>query len=383
MPAPERPQNRLVVALRRRRAFLLAVVVPLIMLGIVLFGVVSDQYVVESRFAVINSTGSTGGNGSQSESKGGTALAEALAVRDYLNSLDGMETLRKTVNVVSMWRVPEADWITKLRNPDPPLEKLFSYYGWMVEVTLDQTSGLGVIRVQSYRPEDAMQINERLLQMAEQMVNRLSLRARDDALAVARNEVKIAEERVRAAQDAMVKFQQSEESVDPTATATIGQTSIGRLESSLTDTRAQLQEQLRYMRPDNPQVMMSRNRIAALEAQIAQERAAITQNQSQLREQGAYRGNQNLPAQLATFQRLQLEQTFASKQLDSATTSLEQARVDAARQQLFLARVVQPVLAEYPMEPRRLFILLSAGLVLIVLFGLSWLIVAGVREHGN
>jgi hypothetical protein len=93
------------------------------------------------------------------------------------------------------------------------------------------------------------------------------------------------------------------------------------------------------MRPDNPQIQVLNNRIAALSAQIATERGRVT------------RGDEALTQQVAGYERLQLEREFADRQLASATASLEQARSDALRQQVFLLRVAEPNLpqrATYP-----------------------------------
>ena len=63
------------------------------------------------------------------------------------------------------------------------------------------------------------------------------------------------------------------------------------------------------------------------------------------------------------------------------SASLEQARVNAQRQQLFVTRVVQPTLAEIALYPRAALILISMFLVLSVLYGIGWMMVSGMREH--
>ena len=110
----------------------------------------------------------------------------------------------------------------------------------------------------------------------------------------------------------------------------------------------------------------------ALERQIAIERARITAD-----------GRQALPQQLAGYERLLLEREFADKQLASATASLETARVDAQRQALFLARVVEPNMAQEAEYPKAGFILGSLFAILCVLYAMGWLVVAGVREHAS
>lgn len=123
------------------------------------------------------------------------------------------------------------------------------------------------------------------------------------------------------------------------------------------------------MRPDNPGLLEVRNRIAALERQIAEERQRYTA------------GNETLASQLAEYERLMLERDLADRQLASAVASLEQARVEAQRQQVFLARVVEPNLAEYPLYPRRIMNSIGLFIGLAVIYGIGKLLIAGMREH--
>ena len=76
-----------------------------------------------------------------------------------------------------------------------------------------------------------------------------------------------------------------------------------------------------------------------------------------------------------------LERQFADQQLASATASLESARVEAQRQHLYLARIVQPNLAVYPLYPRKLTNLASIFVGLAIAYGIGWLLIVGMREH--
>ncbi len=128
------------------------------------------------------------------------------------------------------------------------------------------------------------------------------------------------------------------------------------------------------MRPDNPALQVTRNRIEALERQIAADRARHTDTNSSL-------GGAVLARQLASYERLMLEREFADRQLASATASLEMARVEAQRQQLYLSRIVQPNLAVYPLYPRSFTNTASIFLGLAIAYGIGWLLIVGMREH--
>lgn len=65
-------------------------------------------------------------------------------------------------------------------------------------------------------------------------------------------------------------------------------------------------------------------------------------------------GSTSLTNKAAGFERLPLDRTFADKQLGTAFSSLEQARNDAPRKQLYLERIVQPNRPDVAVQPRRM-----------------------------
>ncbi|WP_431281068.1 capsule biosynthesis protein [Humitalea sp. 24SJ18S-53] len=362
----------------RRKGLVIFVILPLLVVSAYLYGIATPQYLSESKFQVRGRTPMPslgGGGGAMGALMGGSSFSsmptEALAVRDFLMSHDAVTSLADAPGIVSIWRRPEADVIARLWSDAPTTEMLVWYFGSMVTVASDQLTGITTIRTRSFRPEDSRALNAAMLTLAEGMVNRLSERVREDSVQVARNEVAVAERRVSAAREQLLSFRERERSLDPSATASAALVSVATLEQALLQTRAELQEKSAYMRRDNPLLGVLRNRIQALETEIAQERRRTTA------------GDLALPQQIAGYERLLMEREFADRQLASATASLEQARVEADRQQLFLARVVQPNLAEFPLYPRAAYILISMGAVLLVLYGIGWLIYAGIREHAS
>ena len=81
------------------------------------------------------------------------------------------------------------------------------------------------------------------------------------------------------------------------------------------------------------------------------------------------------------YERLQLEKTFAERQLASALVALDSARSEAARKQLYLERLVQPNLPDRAMEPRRLRSVVTVFVLGLILWGVVSLTLASIREH--
>jgi capsular polysaccharide transport system permease protein len=92
-------------------------------------------------------------------------------------------------------------------------------------------------------------------------------------------------------------------------------------------------------------------------------------------------GGSSLTNKAADFERLALERAFADKQLGAALASLEQARNEAQRKQLYLERIVQPNKPDMAIEPRRIRNILATFLLGLIVWGVLSMLLAGVREH--
>src|SRR5260370_30776618 len=84
---------------------------------------------------------------------------------------------------------------------------------------------------------------------------------------------------------------------------------------------------------------------------------------------------------LTEYERLNLQRELAEKALASAFTSLEAARIEAQRQQLYLETIAQPNLADYPLFPNRIVSFLTLAATCMLAYVLAWLLAAHVREH--
>ena len=363
-----------------RKPFFLLVIVPSLIAAFYFYVIAAPQYVSEARF-VVHSRGNDAGQASAMRAAAGAALgglgggmasSETNSIRDYLSSLDAVMQADEKLDLVALWQRPEADFLARLWFTEP--ERLARFYNRMVDVALDPMTNVTTLRVRSFRPGDSKELAETLLRAAEALVNRLSERIRNDTLRVALSEIEIAEKRVLDSRAALLRFREQERELDSAGAAQAAVVLRGQLEGVLAQARAELTERLQFMRPDNPALQATRNRIDALERQIAAERSRHTDTSSTL-------GGAVLVRQLADYERLMLEREFADKQLASATVGLESARMEAQRQQLYLSRIVQPNLAVYALYPRSFTNVASIFLGLAIAYGIGWLLIVGMREH--
>lgn len=364
-----------------RHWFLLLVVLPTLLVGAYYAVIAADIYESEARFLVRNRSAGTpnlaaemAGGGSPLSSffpTSRTGTEESRAVSAFVDSHAAVTALRRSIDLVEVWRRPEADLIARLRWEAPEAERLLRYYRQRVRVVIDPDTGVMVLRAQAFRPDDALALTRQLLVLSEELVNTLSQRSIADTVRVAEREIERAEARVVAAREALIGFREREQALDPTRAAVGALETIARLEAQLSQARADLQERRSFMRPDNPQIQLLQNRIEALQAQVATERGRIT------------RGGEALTQQMAGFERLELERMLADRQLASATAALEAARAEAVRQQTFVVRVADPNLPERATFPKGEFNTLTVFVSLTLAFGIGWLLVVSAREHAH
>jgi capsular polysaccharide transport system permease protein len=364
--------------IRRHFLFLLFVLLPFA-LSLAYFGwYASDVYVSESRYVVRSpSQKSIGQTGLGAVLQGATGLSgfarapdDVHAVSEYILSRDALLRLSEQLDVRAMWGSESVDLLQRF---DPfgwsrSMEKLYEYYPRRVETLVDDKSGITTLTVSSFSSEQSLEINETLLREAEQLVNVLNERGRNDLIRFAAGEVQIAEDKAKAAALAVSEFRNTQAVVDPEKQTMLHFEQIARLQEELIRTRGQL-TQLRVFAPDSPHPPALELRAQTLEAEIAAETEKITG------------GDDSLASKAAEYQRLQLEREFADQQLAIAMAALEAARNEAQRQQLYLETIAKPNSPDTAIYPRRVFGAIATFLLGLVAWGIAALLIAGVREH--
>jgi len=213
-------------------------------------------------------------------------------------------------------------------------------------------------------------MTEALLQGGERLVNRLNERASTDAVTNALDAEQQAWERLASAQQALAAYRNDQRFIDPTRTATESSSLIVSLLQTLANLKAE-RTQISSQAPESPQLAAINSRIAAYEAQIANERAKIAGTSG------------SLASQVGTYEDLVLAREMAGKEMTQASSSLLIAQQEARRQRLYLDRVVNPSLPDRAEQPKRFLAVLTVLLSTLMLYGVGWLIWAGVREHGQ
>ena len=368
------------LAQRRRRlslgwfSFVIVVALPVLIAALYYFWVAADQYVAEFRFAVRSGEPEPHDPALFFQESMAPSLigVDSYVVVQYLASRAVVDDLSRTLDLREMFSRPEADWLARLDLP-VSIEELVRYWKGQVDAFFDASNGTIVVKARAFRPQDAFRLAEGILAASERLVNELSARARRDALRSADDEVGRAEGRLKSALMRLREFRDREGIIDPRKTADATVALAGRVRDELVRADTELATLKHYMHDDAPSVKMLEARIQSLEEQRRSVESEVTDTEKTQSEA--------LSRVMGSYEQLESERTFAENAYQHALQALDRSRMNADRQQVYLATFVQPTLPEEALYPRRLR---SLGVVFLIAFAV-WAIgscaVQSVRDH--
>ncbi|MBC8739246.1 hypothetical protein F6X40_21085 [Paraburkholderia sp. UCT31] len=354
------------------RLFALTVVLPTTV-AVVYFGLIaSDVYVSESRFVVRSAQrqSQTSVVGALLQGTGfSRAQDDTYPVIDYIQSRDALKELNQNGYIADAYG-NHGDFLSHFsRRVDDSFEALWKYYGkHIVSVDFDSTSSITTLQVRSYTSRDAENIDAKLLDMSERLVNRMNERAAADTIEFAQRQVDITAGKAKDAAAALASYRDTYTVFDPDRQSALQLQQVTALQTQMFAAQTQL-IQLQSIAPQNPQIPVLKTSIATLEKQIEAATGGVSG------------GKNSLSNKAAAYARLQLDSQFADRQLASAMAALENARADAQRKQLYLERLVQPNAPDVAIEPKRLKSIFEVFALGMILWGVLSLLLAGMLEH--
>lgn len=358
----------------RNWLFTVVVIFPMTV-ALLYFGFLqTDIYVSESRFVVRQpDKKSLSTLGIILQNMGMSSVRdEAYTVREFILSRDAMNIIDENLKLRNVFRKTGIDIFSRF-DPlgiDDSAESLYLYFLKKVSVAVDASSSISTLKVEAFTPQDAYNINVGLLFLSEGLINKLNDRARKDMVSFAEKEVGEAEEQVKVCAVALTTYQDKEMLFDPAQQSNLQLQHVFKLQEDLISVRGVI-SQLRTYAADSPNVKALEKRAAELRKDIDQEMFKITG------------GNDSMIQKSIEFKRLSLDREFAETRLATALSSLEQARTEVQRQQLYLERIVMPNKPDFPLLPHRIWNIVTTLIISFMLYGVLKLLLAGIKEHND
>ena len=352
---------------RRRKSMLLLsrlaffVLLPTLLMGWYFFRVATPMYATKSEFLIL-----------EADAVGGSALGgllsgtqfatnqDAIAVQSYLQSRDAMLRLEQDIGFKAHF---SQDWIDPIQRLEPGAsdEAAYSIFKNNVKIGYDPTEGVIRMEVAAADPAVSTEFSEHLISYAEERVDDLSRRKREDQMKEARASLDEAKRERREAQIRLVKLQEGT-LLDPEGEIASIRALMNNVELQLQEKELQLQTLLNNARPSKPRVDALRTEIRLLKDELAKQSARLTQ---------ASAGESSLAAKAAQIQIAQADLATADLFLQSALQNEKQTAQEANRQVRYLTTSVRPVAPDDPTYPRAfentlLAFLIFSGIYLMV-----------------
>jgi capsular polysaccharide transport system permease protein len=356
-------------------SFLLMVVLPTLVASLYYGLWASDQYAAEVRFGVRQTQEpNVSDDVLAMMAKGiavGTTGREPYLVANYVRSRNLVDDLDRQIGLREIYSRPAADRLARF-DPQGSSEELWSYWRNMVIVTTDRLSGLVSVRALAFTPDDAVKIVRAIRTSAEHIVDQTAQRIRADALRLAEEDLARARQRYVDSLLALRGVRDGAQTVDP-------ETTIEETAKTLTEAMRQklalerdLAFNMRVVSASAPQIQVLNQRIRAVDEQIAALNRSLTSRDE---------ADRTAADVISRFEERELARRFSEKLMEITQSSYERARVEEARQHMYLTTFVEPVrpdLAEYPKRARTIGFV---AVVALVVWVITLVLAAAVNDH--
>ncbi len=347
--------------------FLVLFLLPTLVTAGYFYLIASDRYITEARFALRPALGNvdkvqsdeTGSNSSMSKQM---IAQDTLITISYIASRQMVEAMERQMPLRDMYSRDGIDFFSRF-DVNEPIELFLRYWRKRVTTHVDSNGGIVTLNVAAFDPEESYRLAQALMDESERMVNELSVRSRNAALAESTRELKNAEERLLTVQRAMRDLRNRAGVLDAQSANKNNLMVIAELRKKRIELSVQLNQSLRDLSPERRPIQDLKAQIQDLDDNIEKIERQMTSTDPDQR--------RLLSEAMTEFEGLENERKNAQLYYNKVLAASEQARIIANRQIEFFTPVVSPVVPISAIEPRRHLITSIVALVAMAVFGLS------------
>jgi len=355
---------------RRRKMFLLFVrlavfvLLPTFLAGYYYYKVATPMYATFSQFVIQKASSQAGGGGKMGGLFSGTGFGssqDSITVQSYLQSRDAMLRLDQEFGFKSYF---SQDWIDPIQrlDADATNEKAYKLYKRRVVISYDPTEGIIKMEVVAADPETSVLYSNALISYAEEQVDHMTTRMRDDQMKGAQGNYEDAKEELDKVQEKVNLLQETLQVVDTDVEFALLTNSISLLEQELLRAELSLEELQSNLRPNPAKVAPLERKIQTLKNKVQEVRGKLVSGSAT---------EESVARRTGELRNAQREVETRTMMLQAALQQLENARIEASRQTRYLSIGVSPILPDEAAYPRKfentiLALLIFAGAYLMI-----------------
>lgn len=360
-----------------RASFLGFVVVPFALIAAYLYVFAHDQFASTTGFTVRSEETSSATDlvGGLSSFVGGGTSSNTGVLFAYIQSQQIVERIQEQLDIRAHFSQNWGSDPVFSIWPDASIEDLLWFWGRIVRVSYDQSSGLMEVQTLALTAAYAQQIAAAIVRESEAMINDLNAQARSDTMASADADLVTSLARLRGAREELASFRARTQILDPFSDIQGRMGVINNLQQQLAQALVDHDLLLQITAETDPRVRQAERRIEVIRERIATER-------SNFATQDVTVFDTDYPRLIAQFEGLTVNQQFAERTYTAALTARDAARSNVERQSLYLATYVRPTLAQRAEYPQRLMLAFLTGLFLTLAWSAVTLVYYSLRDRG-
>ncbi len=361
----------------KRNSLVCFVLVPSLLAATYYALIASGQYVSETRM-VVRTIGVSErfDRSEQREGRsiiGGDSLTQdSYIVANYLESPQVVRKLESEIRLRAFYSKDDIDPLSRL-SANASFEDLHRYWMRHVDTYVDGPSGIIVFTVRAFSPEDSVVIAKAALAASDEMISKISEKAKKDLVDRVESGVVESLEDYRRALDDLRAYQNETGILDPTSSAKMMTAIIAKL----TEEKLGLVVNLRALEAadaaNTARGRQLRRSIQALDDQIQVRQNSLAGKSTTSETQ--------LSSSLTEFSRLETRRIVTQALYEASVRNLDTARSTALKRTTFISTFSDSNVPEEPTYPDRFseWIILTAGL--FTLWMTATLIWMSIEDH--
>ncbi|OWZ91553.1 hypothetical protein B9J07_21055 [Sinorhizobium sp. LM21] len=365
------------IIFNKKNSLIAFVFFPSAIIAIYCFMIASGQYISESRMIVrtigISEQFDTSETREGRSIIGGDSLTQdSYIVANYLRSPQIVRMLDEQIGLRNFFLRESIDTLSRLRK-EASFEDLYKYWLRHVDTYVDGPSGIIIFTVRAFSPEDTVTISTAALTAADQMIDRISEKAKNDLVTRGEGDVVTSLEAYRQALDELRDYQNKTGILDPISSAKMLNSIIAKLTEEKLGLTVTLKSLEAAKADDTARGRQLRRSIQALEEQIALRQNSLAGKSSTNETQ--------LSSSLTEFSRLETRRIVTQALYESTVRNLDTAKSAALKRTTFMAVFSKSEVPEESEYPDRIseWLILTAGLfTLWVTATLVWM---SIEDH--
>ncbi|NOC43804.1 capsule biosynthesis protein [Ruegeria sp. HKCCD7559] len=337
------------------------VFLPTFIVGFYFYRIATPMYASDSEFLILQADGGPGNIGGLLAGTQFATTQDSISVQSFLESKEALLLLDRDAGFSDVFKQEWIDPIQRLA-PDASLEDAYKLFKRMITIGYDPTEGVIRMEVAAPDAQTSTEFSERLISYAEDRVNALSGKKREDQMRDALQSFEAAQEARRQAQEELIELQLQGAVLDPENVIASLRARINEIEILVQDKELELAALQDNLRPNKAKVDGVKADIARLEKVLRELNAEM---------QDASDGENSLARLSVRIQIAQADLAARDMMLQTAMQQMEATRSEANRQVRYLTVSVNPVPSQEPSYPRKfentiLAFLLFAGIYLMI-----------------